>query len=180
MATDALLSGGAGGGHVFDPSQFVRITNLDDGLCAGVREDTDPVAVSKGHGTALPSDIGRWRGKPAVVGKYAGRWYVFPQGQAVDVHIDVARHLFGLGVTDKSAALQRLGWMQTSDQLDVALERLKKIEFSDLPSMMAVPQIAHASGLVKGDEADGGEQSPPEAVPEAYRGVLPPKSVRNK
>jgi hypothetical protein len=162
------MTGGAGGGYVFDPSQYIRITNTDDGLCGAIRSDCDPQAVAKGHGQLVPPDVARWKGKSAIVGKFAGKWYVFPKDQPVDVHVDVARHIFGLGVEDKSAALQRLGWMRTSEQMDEALERLRKIKFDDLPQMMAVPESSHASGLVKGDNAEGGA-TPPEAVTEAVR-----------
>jgi hypothetical protein len=139
------------GGEVFNPANFVRITNLDES-----------------------SMVGRGaKAKKAILGRYNGRDYLFPYGEPVNVHIDVARHCFGLGLDDKTAALARLGWARISEDLPDALERLGNIRFDDLPELMeaarfvektlaSLPVDAHASGLVKGVGVEGGAKSPPE------------------
>jgi hypothetical protein len=135
------------GGEVFNPANFVRITNLDEA-----------------------SVIGRGaKAKKAIQGRYNGKDYLFPFGEPVNVHLDVARHCFGLGLDDKSTALSRLGWVQSSADFPDAIERLSNIRFEDLPELMEAsrfkaPEIAHASGLVKGDEAAGGVSAPPDAA----------------
>lgn len=131
------------GGEVFNPANFVRITNMD-----------------------AASTIGRGpKSKQAIIGRYNGKDYLFPYGEPVNVHLEVARHVFGLGLDDKSAALARLGWARTSDELPDAIERLSNIRFDDLPELMEaarfVKEIAHASGLVKGDDAAEGPPAGP-------------------
>jgi hypothetical protein len=115
--------------------------------------------------------------KQAIHGRYNGRDYLFPYGQPVNVPVDVARHIFGFLLDDKSGALSRLGWARTSDEVTEALERLGNIRFEDLPELMEAarfvqnaaaqppPVDAHASGLVKGDGVEGGAQASPEAPP---------------
>jgi hypothetical protein len=143
MATDKAIVPFVGG-EVFNPANFVRITNLD-----------------------AASTIGRGaKAKQVIQGRYNGKDYLFPYGQPVNVHLEVARHCFGLGQDDKSAALSRLGWARTSDELPDAIERLSNIRFEDLPELMEAsrfkaPEIAHASGLVKGDDAAEGGPVPP-------------------
>jgi hypothetical protein len=130
------------GGDVFNPADWIRVTNLDDASVIGRGE----------------------KAKKVIVGRYNGRDYAFPFGEPVNVHLDVAKHLFGLGVDDKSAALSRLGWVRSSDEFADAIERLSNIHFDDLPELMEATrfkEIAHASGLVKGDGTAGAERSAP-------------------
>jgi hypothetical protein len=124
------------GGDVFNPADWIRIINLDE-------------ASVVGRGA---------KSKKVIIGRYNGKDYVFPFGEPVNVHLDVARHLFGLGSDDKSAALARLGWAKSSDELPEAIERLSNIHFEDLPELMEAArfkEITHASGLVKGDGTAG-------------------------
>jgi hypothetical protein len=124
------------GGDVFNPSDWIRVTNVDEA-----------------------SVIGRGaKARKVIIGRYNGKDYAFPYGEPVNVHLDVARHLFGLGSDDKSAALARLGWAKSSDELPEAIERLSNIRFEDLPELMEAArfkEITHASGLVKGDGTAG-------------------------
>lgn len=116
---------------LFNPADYVRITN------------EDPQSVE--------------RGKKLVRGRFNGEDYVFPFGVAVDIPIDAANHIFGLNSDDKSNALARLGWAQSSSDVDSAIERLKRIRFEDLPQFVEVPrakrtastQTEHARPLVK-------------------------------
>lgn len=132
------------GGDVFNPSDWIRVTNLDEASVIG-----------KGI-----------KARKLIVGRYNGKDYAFPFGEPVNVHLDVARHLFGLGNDDKSAALSRLGWVQSSSDFPDAIERLGNIRFDDLPELMestrfAPKEITHASGLVKGDGTAGSAKAGP-------------------
>jgi hypothetical protein len=132
------------GGEVFNPADWIRVTNMD------------AMAV-----------IGRGdKGKQEIRGRFNGKDYVFPFGVPVNVPVDVARHLFGLGSDDKSAAFARLGWAKLSDEIEGATERLRNIKFDDLPELMEQARfkstdVAHASGLVKGDGTAGVAQAAP-------------------
>jgi hypothetical protein len=137
------------GGDVFNPADWVRVTNNDEHSIVGKGE----------------------RAKKVIHGRFNGKDYVFPFGEPVNVHIEVARHLFGLGVDDKSAALARMGWANTSDQIAEALDRLKSIKFDDLPELMEQARfkssdVAHASGLVKGDGTAAGALTAPAKDPQ--------------
>lgn len=143
MAKENLSQGGAGGGHIFNPQEFVRVVNCD------------------------PSS--ELRGKKVIQGRYDGKDYVFPFEQPVDVHLDVARHIFGFGLDDKTSALNRLGWATRSDMVDAALERLLLIRFEDLPQLMEVPRAkggrnktGSASTLGKAGEPEGADSSAPD------------------
>lgn len=142
MSKEGLSQGGAGGGHVFNPQEFVRVINCDPN-----------------------SEV---RGKKMITGRFDGKDYVFPFEQPVDVHIAVAKHIFGFGLDDKTAALNRLGWATHSAAVDAALERLMLIRFDDLPQLMEVPRTkggrnktGSASTLGKAGEPEGAEDSAP-------------------
>jgi hypothetical protein len=126
------------GGDVFNPADWIRVTNMDE-------------LSTFGKGAKLRKEIR---------GRFNGKDYVFPYGEPVNVHVEVAKHLFGLGSDDKSAAFARLGWAKSSDELTEAMERIINIKFDDLPELMEQarfksPDVAHASGLVKGDGTEG-------------------------
>src|ERR1700676_5103578 len=131
------------GGDVFNPADWIRVTNNDERSVVGNGE----------------------KARKEIRGRFNGKDYVFPYGEPVNVHIEVARHLFGVGSDDKSAALARLGWAKSTDELFDAEERLHKIKFDDLPELMEATRfksegVAHASGLVKGDGTAAGGQTP--------------------
>lgn len=137
------------GGEVFNPADWIRVTNMDEHSIVGKGE----------------------RAKKVIHGRFNGKDYAFPYSEPVNVHIEVARHLFGLGMDDKSFALARLGWVQTSNDIDTALDRLKNIKFDDLPELMEQARfksadVAHASGLVKGDGTAAGASTAPAKDPQ--------------
>lgn len=70
-----------------------------------------------------------------INGRYDGVDYKFPPKKPVDVHVNVARHVFGFDLEDKSFAMARLGWMTSSDQENVAYEELAKIKFEPVPNV---------------------------------------------
>jgi hypothetical protein len=61
--------------------------------------------------------------------RYVGIDYVFRQGEAINLPIEAARHIFGFGEDDKTRALHRLGWLTHTEGLEQALEKLNEIEF---------------------------------------------------
>lgn len=149
------------GGEVFNPADFVRITN----------RDPDSWAHLVG-GQWIPCQKSP-RARQMVVGRFGGKDYVFPFEKPINVHLNVARHIFGMGHDDKSAAFSRLGWARTSDQLSEAHERLLKISFEDLPELLEATRFskqkesASAAGAAEGDGARGvaGSATPPPENP---------------
>jgi len=72
-----------------------------------------------------------------IQGRYDGRDYTWEPGEHLDVHKDVARHIFGFVTPEmgfdakrvqdaRERAFMRLGWMGRSDQtMQMALEKLR-------------------------------------------------------
>lgn len=79
-------------------------------------------------------------GKETIKARYNGQEYEFRPGEPVDVHQTVAAHIFGFGHEDKSTALARLGWAQSSDQLPAAMTRLQGIRFTTAPPLIERPE----------------------------------------
>lgn len=63
-------------------------------------------------------------------GRYDGKDYVFAPGKAVNLDIEAAKHIFGLGEDDKSGALNKLGLLIPGrDTLEDAVAKLDKVSF---------------------------------------------------
>lgn len=90
--------------------------------------------------------------KMRVVGRFGGEDFEFLPNKPNDVPVIVARHIFGFGDENKVNALNRLGWLQTSDQLDKAMEKLSRIIFTEAPPLveatMPEPQGLSTSELM--------------------------------
>lgn len=101
-----------------------------------------------------------------IKGRYAGVDFEFPVGVAVEIPSDAARHIFGFGESDKTAALGRLGWMIFSGDGDAAMERLALVKFG-APDAGA-PQVSNDGPLVNADgnsgEAVSSDAAPPRAT----------------
>jgi hypothetical protein len=69
-----------------------------------------------------------------IEGMYDGVAYLFDINEPTDVHNHVAAHIFGFGVTDKTNAFHRLGWLTDRIRMKDALNRLNAIEFSEVPN----------------------------------------------
>lgn len=103
-----------------------------------------------------------------IEGRFAGVDYVFPLGEAVALPIMAARHIFGFGMEDKTAAILRLGWANLSldpkaDGKKLALARLTRIKFEEIPSTILGfksaarrSQLAHA-GTPASEASEAGE-----------------------
>ena len=63
-------------------------------------------------------------------GRFNGVDYHFPRGKATAVPDDAAKHIFGVGVADKTDVLVRHGWMRHSGEKDKAMEVLNKFSFN--------------------------------------------------
>lgn len=119
--------------------------------------------------------------------KFDGQDYVFKPNEPEDIHFVLAKHIFGFGEDDKSRALARLGWMQSSEQLPRALEKLASVKFSAAPALVEeapadlvalsaaerVPDRTSSVGpLAGGGEAGAGASSssaPAEPTPQGKR-----------
>lgn len=63
-------------------------------------------------------------------GRFDGEDFEFPPGKAVQMPLEAAKHIFGLGAEDKSQALNMLGWLIPGrDTLADALKKLDKVSF---------------------------------------------------
>jgi hypothetical protein len=75
-------------------------------------------------------------GKLKIVGRFDGEDYEFIPNKPADIPIVVARHIFGFGEENKAPALNRLGWLQTSDSMEKAMAELNKIVFTEAPPLV--------------------------------------------
>lgn len=89
--------------------------------------------------------------KETITSRWDGQDYVFKPNEPVDIHHVIAAHIFGFGSEDKSRALARLGWAQSSDQIPAALERLKHVKFGASPALVDAPEPAPASAAPAGE-----------------------------
>jgi hypothetical protein len=63
-------------------------------------------------------------------GRFNGEDFAFPKGKPVDVTLEAAKHIFGLGAEDKSQALNMLGWLVPGrDTMVDALKKLDRVSF---------------------------------------------------
>jgi hypothetical protein len=111
-----------------------------------------------------------------VAGRYDGTDYLWKPGDAHDIPIAAAEHIFGFGVEDKSQAMNRLGWMPSSDKHDAAFEKLSMIQFDVVEQVFQLPKrkakrLSNARSPVNAEGATGGvvdetPSSPPADPPE--------------
>ena len=71
------------------------------------------------------------------VGRYDGQDYPFPSGKTTAIPEDAAKHIFGVGLTDKTDILVRHGWMQNSTQTAEAMSKLNKFSFNVADQLVA-------------------------------------------
>lgn len=102
----------------------------------------------------------------AIKGRYAGEDYEFPVGVAVAIPEEVARHVFNFGLSDKSQALSRLGWMTSSNDADDAYSRLALITFGVSND---ANKVSNDGPLVNADGAAGGAESEDSASPKVTK-----------
>jgi len=90
---------------------------------------TNPALLNSNDFVRVTND-----GDEVIEGRYASVDYMFRIGDAVDMPLVAAHHIFGFGGTDQSraAAFLRLGWHDKKD----AMKRLSKISFEELPNVI--------------------------------------------
>jgi hypothetical protein len=101
--------------------------------------------------------------KTKIVGRFDGEDYEFLPNKPNDIPVAVAAHIFDFGREDKTRALNRLGWMQTSDQLEAAMEKLNAVRFTEAPP------------LVEADLVEEPNASSSELLPANEGGTAPPR-----
>lgn len=105
-----------------------------------------------------------------LLDKFDGIQYVFKAGESLLVPEEVAAHIFGYGEDDKLRAMHRLGWVQSSTDLEKGTSRLAKFVFLD-------PNAESSCSSLE-DVATGGDSSPegdPQNPEKKQRG-RPPKT----
>lgn len=97
-----------------------------------------------------------------IRGRFDGVDYKFPPGETVAVPVEVATHVFGFGVEDKSRAFHRLGWMGNMDAQAIARQRLAKITFEEVEQTYRPRERQTLAAAVKQSKkavlAEGGDQ----------------------
>lgn len=96
------------------------------------------------------------------VGRYDGQDYYFPKGKMTAVPDDAAKHIFGVGVGDKTDVLVRHGWMTHSAEFDAGMQKLNGFSFN-------VANELNAGDIV--DVPDNGQGSAPLQLVSGGEGV---------
>lgn len=73
--------------------------------------------------------------------RYDGKSYEFPPGKAVTVPSDAARHIFGLGLSDKTSIFVRHGWIARASDHDRAMDKLNQFSFEAPEAAHDLPQV---------------------------------------
>ena len=94
-----------------------------------------------------------------VLGRFDGRDYHFPDGEAVIVPEEVVAHVFGYGLLEKTNAMHRLGWLGIGAQQSEAESKLKKITFSEQVDVFA-DEIDHPTAPDGDQVAGAGSPAP--------------------
>lgn len=100
-----------------------------------------------------------------IKGRWDGTDYVWKPGAHLDVPLIVARKVFGFGGTEPERinAFHNLGWARTTNDLELAEERMQLITFADCPQLVEVESIGNVRPLVNaGGESGGRRESPPD------------------
>jgi hypothetical protein len=123
-------------------------------------------------------------GPDKIRGRFAGEDYEFLPNKPSDIPVHAAAHIFGFGHENKTAALNRLGWLTSSSEMERAMARLNKIVFAESPPLieadMPEPEDGPAKDLVPVSAQS--EQTAPLVSSEAggngrgTRRVSPPKT----
>ena len=113
----------------------------------------------------------RNNGTASFAAKYDGREYVFAPNQPTTIDADAARHIFGVGLADKTEVLTRHGWLSNSSDLPNAMARLDSFSFSipnDNPDDEPVVELASLLTPVPvvedNNEHNGDRQAAPSVV----------------
>jgi hypothetical protein len=89
--------------------------------------------------------------------KFNGQEYTFSPNQKCTISADVARHIFGVGLNDKTEVLTRHGWMSHSSDMTNAMAKLDAFSFNipnDNPDDEPVVELASLTPPVVEDETE--------------------------
>jgi hypothetical protein len=64
--------------------------------------------------------------------RFHGEEYDFQIKVPVTLPMDAARHIFGVGEDDKLPAFHRLGWVNLTADMEVAMEKLRAMKFEPI------------------------------------------------
>lgn len=118
-------------------------------------------------------------GEEDLQGRYNGVDYNFEQDEPQVISHQAANHIFGYGMDDKTGALTRLGWVRSTDEYKLGMQRLGKIKFEEVVATFQTAPVGDASplrpdeGEPEGgqpplgnptDDEDGEEEDDPESV----------------
>lgn len=84
-------------------------------------------------------------GNEPFAAKFNGIGYTFSPKEPVTISADAARHIFGVGLADKTEILTRHGWLSHSSQRLSAMAKLDSFSFSipnDNPADEPVVELA--------------------------------------
>lgn len=103
--------------------------------------------------------------------RYDGQVYVFEKGDKVPISVDAARHLFGLGLEDKSEVFARHGWMERSTDYEKCMTRLNQFSFE----VGVVKIVSDATPELETKEQESGHIPPleDEGTDETEQGSAP-------
>ena len=112
-----------------------------------------------------------------IKGRFAGKDYAFSPNSPVDIHPEVAKHIFGYDgdEKDKQRAFNRLGWAITSDDIENADRKMQLVRFEEPPELVEVPRTqkpkkltgdARAPVNTSGDEPEGADPLSGETLPD--------------
>ena len=99
-------------------------------------------------------------GAESFKSKYNGIEYEFAPKSKIIISTDAARHIFGVGVADKTEVLTRHGWLNHSSHTASAMEKLNSFSFSvpnNDPDNEPIVELAQlgAPSVVEDDTGQG-------------------------
>ena len=104
--------------------------------------------------------------KEKIRGRFNGEDFEFLPGKPNDIPMVVAAHIFDFGREDKLRALNRLGWLQSSDHLEKAMEKLNLISFTEAPPLIEA-EMPEPEGDPAGELLPTSGSTAPPVSPEA-------------
>lgn len=95
----------------------------------------------------------------SLAAAFHGDLYEWASGETLNLSQDAARHIFGFGMEDKSAAFHRLGWLTTRPEhnLKTAMAKLAQIHFAPVKQVFELN--AGAPNARRGRKVSGSDRS---------------------
>lgn len=112
----------------------------------------------------------------ALRGRFAAEDYVFPPDKPVEISKEAAVHIFGLGQSDKTRALNCLGILVGKVTYEEALAVLQKVRFSEGHMVYEAQQQGPGGG--QQNPGQPGQQQPGQKPGEHHPGQKPGEKER--